>query len=132
VASTSSETLTCRDVIHQRFGAMPATATVADVRTWFGESSHRRMAFLADGDRYAGSITRAELEGADDSRPASEVALTEPTVAPEAPASEAYALALLTDARRVPVVDADGRLLGVVAVTVDHVRFCGTPHSTGA
>ena len=57
---------------------------------------------------------------------------TAATVAPEAPASEAYALALVTDARRVPVVDGDGRLLGVVAVTVDHARFCGTPHSTGA
>jgi CBS-domain-containing membrane protein len=31
-----------------------------------------------------------------------------------------------TDARRVPVVDSDGHLLGVVGVTDDLAGFCGT------
>ena len=35
-------------------------------------------------------------------------------------------LALATPARRVPVVDGDGRLLGIVAVTTDLQGFCGT------
>jgi CBS domain-containing protein len=33
---------------------------------------------------------------------------------------------LQTDARRVPVVDHDGRLVGVVSVTHDLASFCGT------
>lgn len=37
------------DVIHNRFTALPADATVADVRDWFAASSHRQMAFLVDG-----------------------------------------------------------------------------------
>jgi CBS-domain-containing membrane protein len=32
----------------------------------------------------------------------------------------------LTDARRVPVVDHDGRVLGIVSVTNDLTSFCGT------
>jgi CBS domain-containing protein len=45
---------------------------------------------------------------------------------PEDPASRGEELALRTDARRVPVVDRDGRLLGIVAVTTDLQGFCGT------
>ena len=35
-------------------------------------------------------------------------------------------LALATPARRVPVVDGTGRLVGIVAVTADLQRFCGS------
>ncbi|HLH64435.1 MAG TPA: CBS domain-containing protein [Solirubrobacteraceae bacterium] len=118
--------LSAAEVIHARFTALPAGVTVGEVRAWFGESSHRRMAFLADGDRYAGSIPREALDGVDDRRPAREIAHHGPTVAPEAPAREGYELAVLTDANRVPVVDSEGRLLGVVGVTEDRAAFCGT------
>jgi CBS domain-containing protein len=63
---------------------------------------------------------------ADAARPAAEVAQDGPTVAPDAPASTGRDLALASDSRRVPVVDADGRLLGVVAITGDLQCFCGT------
>ena len=49
-----------------------------------------------------------------------------PTITPGAPASAGEELALLTEARRVPVVDGDGRLLGIVSVTGDLTSFCGT------
>ena len=119
--------LTVADITHIRFSALPATATVADVRAWFQESTSRRLAFVADGERYLGSLTPADVEGdADDDRPAVEVAQDGPIVSPEAPATTGRDLALQTDSRRVPVVDADGRLLGVVAVTGDLQSFCGT------
>jgi CBS domain-containing protein len=119
--------LTVADVIHAKFSALPATATVADVREWFAKSTSRNMAFLADGDRYAGSVTRDAVEGgADPARPAAELAQDGPTVAPDAPASRGEELALQTAALRVPVVDHDGRLLGVVSVTADRTSFCGT------
>jgi CBS domain-containing protein len=118
--------LTVADVTHSRFSALPASATVGEVRDWFAASASRRMALLADDGRYAGSIVAEDLAGeADHARPAAELAQNGPTVAPEDPASRAEELALRTDARRVPVVDRDGRLLGVVAITTDLQGFCG-------
>ncbi len=122
-----AEGLAVRDVIHARFSVLPATATVGDVRDWFAESASRRLAFVAAGDRYAGSLTPQDVAGdLDPARPALEVAASGPTVSPEAPATTGRDLALASDARRVPVVDAGGRLLGVVAVTGDLQCFCGT------
>ena len=56
----------------------------------------------------------------------SELAPEGPTVAPDASAHVGYELAPQTDALRVPAVDGDGNLLGVVAVTNDRAGFCGT------
>ena len=119
--------LTVADITHIRFSALPADATVGDVRAWFAESTSRRLAFIADGERYVGSLTPADVEGdVDPQRPAAQVAQDGPTVSPDAPATTGRDLALLSYARRVPVVDGDRRLLGVVAVTGDLQSFCGT------
>jgi CBS domain-containing protein len=119
--------LTVADVIHEKFSALPATATIGEVRDWFAASDSRRMAFLADGPRYAGSIPRERVPAdVDPARLAVEIALDGPTVPPEDSAVHASEVALQTDARRVPVVDRDGRLLGVVSVTHDLESFCGT------
>ena len=119
--------LTVADVTHGRFTALPASATIGDVSDWFAASPSRRMAVLADDGRYVGSLTRGDVTGdVDAGRPAAEVAKHGPTIAPEAPASAGEELALLTVARRVPVVDGDGRLLGIVSVTGDLTSFCGT------
>ena len=119
--------LTVADVTHTKFTALPATATIADVREWFAASTSRRLAFVADDGRYAGSLAPDDIAGdGDEQRLAVEVARDGPTVAPEAPATTGRDLALLSDSRRVPVVDGDGQLLGVVAVTGDLQCFCGT------
>lgn len=119
--------LTVADITHIRFSALPATATVRDVRAWFEESASRRLAFVADGERYLGSLTPADVaDDADSDRPAVEVAQDGPIVSPDAPATIGRDLALLSESRRVPVVDGEGRLLGVVAVTGDLQSFCGT------
>ncbi|MDX6690254.1 MAG: hypothetical protein QOG15_1711 [Solirubrobacteraceae bacterium] len=119
--------LSVTDIMHAKFSALPASATIAEVREWFAASTSRRQAFLADGDRYAGSLTSDDVASqADDDRPAADVAQDGPTVSPDAPAATGRDLALLTESRRVPVVDGDGRLLGVVAVTGDLQSFCGT------
>ncbi len=116
----------CADVLHSRFSALPGTATVAEVRRWFDESAHRKMAFLAEGEHYLGSLTRDDVGAhADGARPAAEVARRGPTVSPDVPASTGHEMAIATGALRVPVVDAEGRLLGVVAVTEDLKGFCG-------
>jgi CBS domain-containing protein len=119
--------LVVADVIHKRFSALPASATLGDVREWFDASPHRRMAVLADHGRYIGLLTQADAAGDDNpARPASGLARYDPTIGPDAPARAGHEAALLTDARRVPVVDADGHLLGVVGVTDDLAGFCGT------
>ncbi|HEY1567537.1 MAG TPA: CBS domain-containing protein [Solirubrobacteraceae bacterium] len=129
MARTPLETtghLACADVLHSHFEALPATATIDDVRHWFATSAHRKMAFLAAGDRYLGSLTRQDVaEPLEAGRAAADVARPGPTIAPEAPASRGHELAVAGGVLRVPVVDRDGRLLGVVAVTEDRAGFCG-------
>jgi CBS-domain-containing membrane protein len=128
--------LACADVLHSRFETLPGTASIDDIRRWFAASSHRKMAFLADDGRYVGSLTRedvaapadaalADAAPADAARPAAELARQGPTIAPDAPARSGHELAIAGGALRVPCVDGDGRLLGVVAVTEDLAGFCG-------
>lgn len=118
--------LIAADVVHERFSALPADATVMEVRDWFAASSHRRIAVLADQHRYAGSLTRDDLGGdLDPLRPAADLASHGPTITPESPAHTAHELAVATQALRVPVVDHDGILIGVVGVTDDRAAFCG-------
>jgi CBS domain-containing protein len=117
--------LTVADVTHARFSALPAEATVGEVREWFAGSGSRRMALLADEGRFVGSLVPEDL-GDDPAQPAAELARPGPSVAPDEPATRGEQLALGTAARRVPVVDRDGTLLGVVAVTTDLQGFCGT------
>jgi CBS-domain-containing membrane protein len=119
--------LTAADVIHKRFSTLPADATVAQVRDWFAASSHRKMAFLAENGRYAGSLTRDDLGGdLDPTDSAVHLARTGPTIAPDAAARLGYELAVATPALRVPVVDPRGTLIGVIGVTDDLAAFCGS------
>ena len=84
------------------------------------------MALPPTDGRYAGSLTLDDL-GRDrgSASPAARYAHDGPTVSPDAPAQLGYSVATSTDARRVPVVDADGTLLGIVAITADMAGFCG-------
>lgn len=119
--------LTVADVTHSRFSAMPADVTVGEVQDWFDDSSSHNMAVLAGADgRYAGSVVRSDLAAADRAASAARLASTDFTVTPDDPAALAAERALSTPARRVPVVDSTGRLVGIVAVTTDLQRFCGT------
>lgn len=113
------------DVVHKHFSTLAANVSVSDVRAWFAASPHRRMALLADNGRYVGSVTLRDLDG-DPLAPAAQYAQQGPTVSPDESAELGYELAMRTDARRVPVVDADGMLLGIVAITADEAGFCGT------
>jgi Mg/Co/Ni transporter MgtE len=127
ISTDAAEGLTVRAVMHSQLSALPASATIGDVRDYFAASTHRRLAFLVDEDGgFAGSLTPAQLETGDATRPAVEVAERGPTVAPDESAATGRDVALQTDTRRVPVVDDSGRLLGVVAVTGDLQSFCGT------
>ena len=116
---------TVADVMHRRFSVLPGDATVADVREWFDNSTSHRMALLADDARYVACLVPDDLDGADAAQRAAGFAREWPTVTPDQPAKRGEELGLSTDARRVPVVDHDGRLLGIVAITTDLQGFCG-------
>ena len=127
IRTDTADGLTVRAVMHAQLTALPASATIGDVRDYFEASTHRRLAFVVDDDeRFVGSLTPAHVATGDPARPAAEVADRGPTVAPGESAVTGRDLALQTDARRVPVVDDGGRLVGVVAVTGDLQSFCGT------
>ena len=54
------------------------------------------------------------------------------SVAPDAPAATGLEVVLASATRRVPVVDADGRLHGVLAITADGRHFaCRDPARLG-
>jgi CBS-domain-containing membrane protein len=118
--------VTVGEIAHSRFSAFPADATVGDVRAWFTESASHKLALLADDGRYVGSLVPEDVAGAADDGQAADVARPGETVEPEEPASRARELALATPTHRVPVVDGAGQLVGIVAVTTDLQRFCGT------
>jgi CBS domain-containing protein len=122
-----ADAMTVRDVVHAKLSAVQASATIAEVRAYFAASTSRRQAFVVEDGRYVGSLTPAALEGVEDDRTAADVAdRGGPTIGLDAPATTGRDLALLTDRRRVPVLDEDGKLVGVVAVTGDLTSFCGT------
>jgi CBS domain-containing protein len=116
--------MTVADVMHGGFPTMPPSATIREARTWFAGSPSRRLAIVARRRRYVGSLTPADIPGdADAELPVGQIARPGPVVAPEAPAEVGLQLVLADDARRVPVVDADGRVCGVLAVTNDKRHF---------
>ena len=122
--------LTVADVMHADVTSLPATATLGELRAWFSASASRRLAVLTDAGRYAGALTPADADtGAAGDAPALGVARDRPTIAPGAPAADGRDLALASDARRIPVVGADGRFHGVLAVTSDLRHFACRPPS---
>ena len=81
----------------------------------------RRQAFVVDDGRYVGSLTPGRPRRRRDPERLARRGrrARRRRSAPTRPATTGRDLALQTDARRVPVVDDDGRLVGVVAVTGD-------------
>jgi CBS domain-containing protein len=127
IRTDAVDDLTVEAVMHAQLSTLPPGATIGDVRDYFAASTSRRLAFVVDEDgRFVGSLTPADIGDGDGARPAADVADRGPTVTPDEPAVTGRDLALRTDARRVPVIDGDGRLVGVVAVTGDLQSFCGT------
>ena len=119
--------LTVADVMHADVTAMPPTVTVGELRQWFAVSASRRLAVIADDARYAAALTPRDLdERMPAQQPALEVARDLATITPDAPAATGRDLVFAADARRVPVVDRDGRFHGVLAVTTD-LQFFACP-----
>lgn len=96
----------------------PPSATVADVQAAF-ESPRQKLFLVADGARYVGAVERDFEAGT--ATTVAELDLTAvPTLAPDAPVADIYDLGR----SRIPVVDADGALVGLVCFNRTRDTFC--------
>jgi CBS domain-containing protein len=120
------EGATAADLMHRRITTLPASATVAELRAYFAESTSHKLALLVEGERYVGSLQAPALDGAPDSAPAGGYADRGDTVLPDVPADLARERAMAMPSSRLPVVDADGRLVGIIAINSRRDGFCGT------
>lgn len=101
------------------------TATVEQARSAF-EHDHVHMLLLTDDGRLLGTLVRADLPadapGADPALPYA--VLAGRTLAPAVGADEARRLLVSRDERRAAVVDADGRLVGLLCLKRRRTGFC--------
>lgn len=130
-STDAAQGLSVADVMHADVADFPSTVTVGELRDWFSGSASRRLAVIADDGRYAAALTPADVTVAErDDQPAVDIAPVHATIAPHLPAVTGRDLALATEARRIAVVDDDGRFLGVLALTTDLRFFACRPRAT--
>jgi CBS domain-containing protein len=115
---------TVRDVMLKEARAIAPDTPVAEVRETF-ENPHVKLMLVADGDRYLGTLSPDAVDG----RTGTVGALVDPDtprLAPDDTVSRALEL-LGADVDRVPVVDEDGRLQGLVCLNRRRGAFCASP-----
>lgn len=101
-----------------------ADVTVEEARTAF-EDDHVHLLLLVDDGRLEGTLTRDDLRGQPADAPARTAATTEDrTVRPDAPLGPVHASMVEEGTRRLAVVDAGERLLGLLCLKSDHTGFC--------
>jgi CBS domain-containing protein len=119
--------MTVGDVMISRPKTLPATATVADARRLF-ENPSVRTALVADGGRYAGELTRPDIEDLDDAEPISAVVSTPAgTAAKDDTVAAALERMEAAGTDRLAVVDPDGTLRGLVCLSRSHGQLCTDP-----
>jgi CBS domain-containing protein len=127
VTLAEAAVLTVGEVMISKPKTLPVTATVADARRLF-ENQSVRTALLVDEGRYAGELTRADVEGVDDGTSISAVASSPPATVGE---SDTVAAALermdTAGTDRLAVVDPEGALRGLVCLSRSHGHLCTDP-----
>jgi CBS domain-containing protein len=109
---------------------LPADVTVADARKAF-ESSSVKMLLLVEGDRFRGAVTAIPAEADPEELALTFVDESPVTVTADMPASEALARLDHKPNGRMIVLDEE-RLAGLVCLTSDGQRFCGSPAPASA
>jgi CBS domain-containing protein len=127
VTLEEAEVMTVADVMISKPKTLPVTATVADARRMF-ENPSVRTALVADDGRYAGELTRADIEGLDDAAPISDAASTPAgTAAKDDTVVAALERMETAGTDRLAVVDPDGTLRGLVCLSRSHGHLCTDP-----
>jgi CBS domain-containing protein len=111
-----------RDVMLAEPRTVSPHTPVDEVRETFAHPGVKLL-LVADGDRFLGTLAPGDLPA---------TGTIEPGIVPDPPSlrpgdSIPRALELLEHTSRVPVVDADGRLHGLVCLNRGKSAFCATP-----
>ena len=125
-----TDSLTARDAMVSHPGQLPAGASAQDAGVLLQRPEVRAI-FVTQDERLVGVVTRKTLvrEVVAAGRHPGETALREIaerphyTIGPDVPADEAFRFLEANDAERVPVVDGDGRLIGVLSRSVMQRRL---------
>jgi CBS domain-containing protein len=112
------------DVMLRDPRAVPPSTTAGEARSTF-ENPRVRLLLVAEGDRFLGAVTRDDLgDAVEDERTLGELAGDAVLVRPEDPVERVVGLLREEDTDRLPVVDGDGALLGLVCFNERHRHFC--------
>jgi CBS domain-containing protein len=112
------------DVMLRDPRAVPPSTTAGEARATF-ENPRVRLLLVAESDRFLGAVTRDDLgEAVEDERTLGELAGDAVLVRPEDPVERVVGLLGEQDTDRLPVVDGDGALLGLVCFNRRQGHFC--------
>jgi CBS domain-containing protein len=116
---------TVGDVMLRDPRAVAPETTVAEARATF-ENPRVRLLLVARGAHFLGAVTREDLgpDVGDDVTLAELAATDAPLVRPAEPVARAVELLDAEQTDRLPVVDGDGTLLGLVCFNRRHGHFC--------
>lgn len=114
-----------RDVMLSSPETVTGDMTVAEARHLL-DNPRLRMLLVADADRFAGAIARERLEGEPDGDLTLERLADHqsPRVRPQETVPRVLELLETADTERLPVVDDDDRLLGLICFNRRKLHFC--------
>jgi CBS-domain-containing membrane protein len=116
---------TVNDVMMRGADTVGPAMPLAEARAFF--TPRKKLLLVAEGDRFLGTLTPADLPESDDGPIGPHVNADAPRVAPGDPVSAAMGLVADEGMTRIPVVDASDQLLGLVCFNRSHEAFCVYP-----
>jgi len=112
------------DVMLRGPRAVPPETTVAEARETF-ENPRVRLLLVADGERFLGAVTREHVgDGVAGDTTLAGLAAESALVRPDEPVDRVVAMLEADGSDRLPVVDDDGTLVGLVCFNRRHGHFC--------
>jgi CBS domain-containing protein len=115
-----------RDVMLREARAVGPSTLVAEVRETFA-NPRVKLLLVTDGERFLGTLGPDDLPDNDDGAIEAYVRADAPRVGPDDPVARALELLEANGLSRLPVVDANDRLQGLVCFNRDHSAFCVSP-----
>jgi CBS-domain-containing membrane protein len=114
-----------RDAMLRAPRTVPAQTTVADAREMLS-NPRVRLLLVVDGDRFLGSVTTDDLhdEASGGDWLSAHAHEDAPRVDPDASVAEGVAMLERLGVRRLPVVDSDDRLLGLLCLDRTGTMLC--------
>lgn len=126
IARQIADGLLVRDVMLPSPKTLPADASAGDLRRLFVEGRVLVALLVDDDGAFVGAVEHDELSAdIPDERPARElVSQGVESIAPKETAAEALSRLDERAGKRMVVLDADGRLRGLICLTADRSGFC--------